>query len=150
MKYGIMFWGNSSSSKKIFTLQKKVIRIMADVKPRISCRTLFKRPEILPLPCEYILSLMKFIVNNQEPFQTNSAVHSVNTRSKHPLHRPIANLACFQESAFYTGIKIFNCLSSSLTNLKNKKSQFKVALKSYLNTHSFYSVDEVLMFENDS
>jgi hypothetical protein len=32
----------------------------------------------------------------------------------------------------------------------NKKSQFKVALKRYLNTHSFYSVDEFLMFENDS
>jgi hypothetical protein len=31
MKYGIIFGGNSSSSKKIFTLQKKVVRIMASV-----------------------------------------------------------------------------------------------------------------------
>jgi hypothetical protein len=37
-----------------------------------------------------------------------------------------------------------------LTSLVNKKSQFKVALKRYLNTHSFYYVDEFLMFENDS
>jgi hypothetical protein len=36
------------------------------------------------------------------------------------------------------------------TNRVNKKSQFKVALKRYLNTHSFYSVNEFLMFENDS
>jgi hypothetical protein len=83
MKYGIIFWGNSSSSKNIFTLQKKVIRIIAGVKPRHSCGNLFKRLEILPLPCEYIFSLMNFIVNNQELVQTNSAVHSVNTRSKH-------------------------------------------------------------------
>jgi len=49
MKYGIIFWGNSSNSKMTFTLQKKVIRIMAGVKPRNSCRSLFKRSDILPL-----------------------------------------------------------------------------------------------------
>jgi IS1 family transposase len=150
MNCGIIFWGNSSSSKTVFTLQKNVIRIIAGVKPRNSCRNLFKRLEILHLPCEYIFSLMNFIVKNQELFQTNSAVHSVNTRNKHQLHRPTANLSCFQKSAFYTGIKIFNSLPSSLTSLVNKKSQFKVALKIYLNTHSFYSVDEFIMFENDS
>jgi hypothetical protein len=64
---------------------------------------------------------MNFIVNNQELFQSNSAVHSVNTRNKHRLHRPIANLSRFQKSAFYTGIKIFNSLPSSLTSLVNKK-----------------------------
>jgi hypothetical protein len=89
-------------------------------------------------------------VNNQELFQTNSAVHSLNTRNKHQLHRPIASLSCFQKSAFSTGIKIFSSLPSNLTGMVNKKSQFKVALKRYLNTHSFYSVDEFLIFENDS
>jgi hypothetical protein len=44
---------------------------------------------------------MNFIVNNQEHFQTNSAMHSVNTRNKNQLHRPIANLSCFQKSAYY-------------------------------------------------
>jgi hypothetical protein len=53
---------------------------------------------------------MNFIVNNQEIFQTNSAVRSVNTRSKHQLHRPIVNLSCFQKSEFYTDIKIVNSL----------------------------------------
>jgi lipoprotein signal peptidase len=54
MNYGIIFGGNSSSSKNVFTLQKNVIRIIAGVKPRNSCRNLFKRLEILPLPCEYV------------------------------------------------------------------------------------------------
>jgi hypothetical protein len=73
------------NSENVFTLQKKVIRIIAGVKPRNSCRNLFKGLEILPLPCEYIFLLMNFIVNNQELFQTNSAAHSVNTRNKHQL-----------------------------------------------------------------
>jgi hypothetical protein len=144
MKYGIIFWGNSTDSKKVFTLQKKIIRIMLGVKPQNSCRGLFKRLQILPLPCEYIFSLLNFIMNNQEHFQTNSAVHSVNTRNKHHLHRPAANLTCFQKNTYF-GIKIFNNLPSSLKRLMNEKAKFKVALKRYLNTHSFYSVDEFLM-----
>jgi hypothetical protein len=35
--YGVIFWGNSSSSKKIFTLQKRIIRIMRGAHPRSSC-----------------------------------------------------------------------------------------------------------------
>jgi hypothetical protein len=49
-----------------------------------------------------------------------------------------------------SGIKIFNNLPSSLKSLKNEKAEFKVALKRYLNTHSFYSVDEFLLSKNDS
>jgi hypothetical protein len=95
IKYGIIFCDNSSNSKKIFTLQKKIVRLMAGVKPRNSCRSLFKRLEIFALPCECIFSFLNFVVNNQEHFQTKSAVDSVNARIKNQLHRPIANLSCF-------------------------------------------------------
>jgi hypothetical protein len=47
MKYGIIFWGNSINRRQIFTLQKKIIRIMASVKPRNLCSSLFKRSEFL-------------------------------------------------------------------------------------------------------
>jgi IS1 family transposase len=145
MKYGIIFWGNSTDSKKVFTLQKKIVRIMLGVKPQNSCRGLFKRLQILPLPCRYIFSLLNFIINNQEHFQTNSAVHSVNTRNKHHLHRSAANLTCFHKSTYNSDIKIFNNLRSSFKSLMNEKAKFKVALKRYLNTHTFYSVDEFLL-----
>jgi hypothetical protein len=149
MKYGIILGGNSSNSTRVFTLQKKIIRIMAGAKPRNSCRSLFKKLDILPLPCEYIFSLMNFTVNNLELFQTNSTVHSVNTRNKNHLHRPIANHSCFQKGAHYVGIKIFNSLLPSLKTILDKET-FKVALKRCLNTHTFYSVDEFLQFKGDS
>jgi hypothetical protein len=120
MKYGIIFWGNSSNSKIIFTLQKRTVRIIAGVKYRTSCRNLFMSLEILPYPCEYIFTLMNFVLNNQEHFQTNSAVHSVNTRDRDHFHRPTANLSCFQKSAYYDGIKIFNSLPSDLRSLVNR------------------------------
>jgi hypothetical protein len=37
IKYGIIFWSNLSNTKSIFTLQKKIITIMAGAKPRNSC-----------------------------------------------------------------------------------------------------------------
>ena len=127
--YGKIFCGNSSYSKKIFTLQKRIIRIMVGAHPRTSCRRLFKKFEILTVPSQYIHSLMSFFIGNQEKFQTNSSVHNINTRNKHHLHRPVANLSCFQNGASYSGIRIFNSLPQSITNLKNEKTQFKVAIK---------------------
>jgi len=68
-------------------------------------------------------------------------MHSINTRNKHHLHRPNANLSCFQTSTFYASIKIFNILPPSVTILKNDRTKFKAALRKYLHTHSFYSAD---------
>jgi hypothetical protein len=65
IKYWVIVWGNPSSGGKIFTLQKKIVRIMAGAQPRTSCRNLFKQLQILPVPCQYILSLMNFIVSDQ-------------------------------------------------------------------------------------
>jgi hypothetical protein len=48
---------------RFFTLQKKIVRIVAAAQPR-SLST-----EILPVPCQYILSLMNFIINNRKIFQ---------------------------------------------------------------------------------
>jgi len=43
----------------------------------------------------------------------------------------------------FMGIKIVNCLPPSVTILKNDQAKFRIALRKYLNRHSFYSVDDV-------
>jgi hypothetical protein len=63
----------------IFTLQKKIIRIMVGAQPRTPCRSLFKKLQILPIICQYIFLLINFILNNQEHFQTNTSIHSTDT-----------------------------------------------------------------------
>jgi len=74
-------------------LQKIIVRITAGAQPR----TLFKQLEILPVPCQCILSLMSFIISNQEILQINSFIHNINTRNKYHLRRPNANLSCFKK-----------------------------------------------------
>jgi len=61
---------------------------------------------------------MNFIINNKEFLQTVLSMHNINTRHKHYLHRPNANLSCFKKSTFYAGIKIFNTLPPSVTILE--------------------------------
>jgi hypothetical protein len=74
----------------------------------------------------------------------------INTRNENQLHKPIANLSHLRKSAYYAGIKVLSNLPPSLTIIVNKKEQFKVALKRYLITHTFYFVDEFVIFTNNS
>ena len=93
---------------------------------------------------------MSFLIGNRDKFLTNSSVHGINTRNKHHLHRPIANLSCFQKGTSYSGIRIFNNLPQSIASLTNEKPQFKVALKNFLYAHSFYSVDGFFACTDDN
>jgi hypothetical protein len=63
MKCGNIFGDNSCNSKMILSLQKRTVRIIAGVKSWNSCRNLLMSLEILPLPCEYIFTLMSFVIN---------------------------------------------------------------------------------------
>jgi hypothetical protein len=111
----------------------------------IHVKVCFKRLEILTFPCEYMFSLMNFIVNNEEHFQTNSAI-TVSVRG--------IRMSCIDQlpttyvlrREFIMLPSEFSSLLSCLTSLINKKEQFKVALKRYVVTHSFYSVDDFLKY----
>ena len=135
--YGIILWGNSSYGRKIFTLQKRIIRIMMGAHPRTSCRVLLKKLEILTIQSQYIYTHWWFFVGNQDKFLTNSSAHSIKTRNKHHLHRPIANLSCFHKGASYSGIRIFNKILQSIISLRNENPQLKVAIKIFLHAYSF-------------
>jgi len=81
INYGIIFWGNSSESNKIFLAQKKIVRIMTGSRPKTSCKLLFQSLGILTITSQYILSLMKFLLQNQEKFTSNMEVHNINMRN---------------------------------------------------------------------
>ena len=82
MSYGIIFWGNSWHCSIIFRIQKKVIRIMEGCGNRVSCISLFKKLQILPLKSQYILSLLMFVVQNKTLFLTNTESYNLDTRQK--------------------------------------------------------------------
>jgi hypothetical protein len=72
MTYGLIFWGNFYYSNIIFSLQKRIIRIMVGIRDRESCREYFGELKILALQSQYIYSLLLFVINNKHHFKVNS------------------------------------------------------------------------------
>ena len=101
MSYGIIFWGQSSYSLRVFRLQKRIIRIMTGSRSAVSCRSLFINLKILPLPSLYIFSLLRFVITNEDLFSTNIDIHKIQTRHCHDLHIPPTNSRQYQTAVFY-------------------------------------------------
>jgi len=142
VSYGIILWGNLSHSSLIFRTQKKAIRIMEGCRNRVSCSNLFKKLQILPLSSQYMLSLLMFIVQNKN--LTNNENHNTDTGQRNNLYLPQANVTIYQRGAYYLGIKIFNNLTSEIKIVAGNQKKFKIGLKKFLYTYSFYSAEEYL------
>jgi hypothetical protein len=86
-RYGILFWRGDSQSIKVFKLQKKVVRLICNVKRKISCRELFRTLNILPMSCVcvcvcvciyiyiYKMETAYYIKLNNEGLKQNLAIH---------------------------------------------------------------------------
>jgi hypothetical protein len=139
ISYRIIFWGSSYHANKVFTLQKKIIRIITNTRPRGSRRKAFKHMEIMTYS-QYIYSLVLYTVTNKHLCDTNNEIHKYKTRIKNNLHLLVANLSKFKNSI--SGIKVFNHLPQYIKDLTDNQTNFKSTLKRFLYHHSFYSMNE--------
>jgi hypothetical protein len=70
-----------------------------------SCCQLFKNLKILPLKSQYIFSLLLFVAENRNLYESNSEIHNINTRFSSNLHTPNTNLTTFQKVPFILELK---------------------------------------------
>ena len=143
-EYGIIFWGNSVESKRIFLQQKRILRNMSGSPSGATCRTLFCELKILTLTSQYILSLMRFLSSNLDFFTFNSSVHNINTRLGLKLHKPSINLKIYQRSSYYNCTNVYNKLPEDLAALIQNKRQFILQIKKFLINKPYYSLQEFL------
>jgi ammonia channel protein AmtB len=87
LRSGILFWGGikGDASTRVFKIQKKVVRLLAGVSSRSSCRQLFKELNILTMASLYILEVTCFI-RKYCKLEKNSQVHQHDTRRKLDIH----------------------------------------------------------------
>ena len=109
---------------------------------RETCRPLFHQLGILPLPSQYIFSLLLYVATNKKLFSHNSQIHDINTRHNNNLHLPLTDLTLVQKGVAYSGCKIFNHLPPQIKNISNNVALFKSKLKKLLLQYVLYSVDE--------
>ena len=82
------------------------------------------------------------MIKNWDLHKSHVETHSINTTHGTDLHPLTSKLIKFQKGAFYFGIKIVNHLPSSSENLSCEEKQFRLALKMFLLSNSFYTLDE--------
>jgi hypothetical protein len=63
-------------------LPKRIIGIMVGVTSRCSCRSLFKKLDILTLLCLYIFLVRMYVVSNLDNYHMNSSIRRIDTRYK--------------------------------------------------------------------
>jgi hypothetical protein len=118
---------------------------------RDSCRKIFKQLKILPFNCQYIFSILLFVIKNNGIFPTNNEIHSISTRKDIVTtcipHPPQLNLTKAQKGVYFSGIKVYNSLPQSIKQLSKDAKIFKVTLKKFLLIHSFYSLEEYFTFD---
>jgi len=73
---------------------------------------------------------------------TNSQMHKTTKWQTFDLYIPAANLTIYQKGVYYQGIKIYNHLPKTITDLSGDKNKFNLALKRYLLHNSFCSSKE--------
>jgi hypothetical protein len=96
----------------------------------------------LPLPSQYILSLLLFMLRNKNQFLLNSEVYHIDTRQHANFHQPSVNLTKYPKGVYYIGIKVFNKLPTYIKIESDNSKKFKLVLQKFLNENSFSSLDE--------
>lgn len=144
LRYGLIVWGNSTNNKKVFIAQKKCVRAIFGVTQDVSCRPLFKKLNVLPLPCLYIEEIAKFVKQYRKEFYRQ--LKDISVRNRRNPNRliidEIPKTTRFKKNCYWMGHMIFNKIPKSIQELPINK--FKKSLHEWLLQSMFYSVDEFL------
>ena len=80
--YGIVLWGNCSHVKELLLLQKKAVRIIANVSDMEHCKPLFVQLGIMTVVNLYIHSVLLYTKTRRHELQDRQDAHGYNTRRK--------------------------------------------------------------------
>nr|CAH7732477.1 unnamed protein product [Callosobruchus chinensis] len=141
--YGILLWGGSTKSNRVFILQKRAVRVLDGIQQDVSCRESFNKFNILPLPCIFILESLVSTHRNCNNLLRHSDIHKYNTRTAGNLVWTYSRLDITSKNK--VDLNLYNMFVKKFehTNCRNMSiASFKILVKSYLLEQCFYSVDE--------
>ena len=86
-----------------------------------------------------------FVVKNRDLFELNSDNHKISTRYNNDFHLPSAQLKLLKKKN-YSGIKMHNHDPLTIKELPHDVKQFSQVLQRYIQSTSFYSLEEYFDF----
>lgn len=145
MSYALISWGHSSHAARVFGLQRKVVRVIANISYRADVKQKFIDYKLLTLPSLYIYVCLKYVKLNIGSYLTHSQVHGHYTRSNDSINLSQFRLNSSRYGKNFFGPKFFNVLPKNIRNLPFKL--FCNQIKNLLVSNAFYSTDEFLKYK---
>lgn len=142
LRYGIIFWGNSTDKHIIFKMQKRCLRAMSGLQTTDSCKPYFTKYKILTLPSLYILEMALFVKTYPHLFPKKSAFVVRNRRHGDRLCIHAAKTTLLQNSVICMAPKIYNKIPEKYKSLN--KNLFRANLKSFLVEKCYYTIQDFL------
>ena len=145
LSYGVMFWGNSVDSNRIFILQKRAIRTMLKLGPRDSCKQHFIKCNIPTMISLYILECVSYVKKfHTEIFDAEETQHTYSTRNKNTnVSNPFARIELVKNGPRHQCATLYNALPKKLKNISDFKV-FRRETRNYLTHKCYYSIKEYL------
>jgi hypothetical protein len=103
------------------SMEKRVIRVMAGVNSRTSCRQLLKKVNILTSSL-YILEVTCFIKRYCQSLELNANAHHHNTRRKMDIHIKSHRTNLYKNSVINMGSKVYNKLPDHMKEIDSYTS----------------------------
>lgn len=144
LNYGIILWGNSTDILSVFTLQKRLIRILVHIEETDSCKPYFIKNNILTLTSIYILETCKFVRKYPTFFKTRNEIpHKYTLRNRNNIIIPQSQLKIHLTSPLKMSIKIYNKIPDYIKRYTKDKT-FIDQIKNILVKKAYYTLQEFL------
>ncbi|KAI5635039.1 reverse transcriptase (RNA-dependent DNA polymerase) domain-containing protein [Phthorimaea operculella] len=138
MSYGVLLWGASSDSERVFVLQKRALRILTGIDPKESCRTLFAKHGIMTLHSLYLFETIKYIRQNLQNFSRRTG-GGRNLRSVGKLCTVRRRTELATKNPRVIGPTYYEKLPTDIKNEQNDETFYR-RLKNFLLENEYYSV----------
>lgn len=141
ISYALLGWGHSPHAKRIFALQRKVLRVLAGLGYRSDTRCAFVELGILTVPSLYIFMCL-VLAKTAGEHAYHGDTHHYETRQRGLICLDYYRLNSSRYSGNYYSKKFFNKLPNNTKFLTT--TSFKLMLKRWLLTRPYFTFDEFL------
>lgn len=138
LRYGLIFWGNSTDIQHVLRSQKRCIRSICNIRMTESCKPYFRELNILTVISMYIYECCVFVKHNP-----SSVEFHTRKRLADRLMLSSRSTALMHKSVFCRIPHIFNKLPKSLRECSNINT-FKQKLYDILVKKCYYKLEEYL------
>ena len=143
ISYNIIAWGQSVDIQRVFVMQKRVLRVIFNMRNMESCRDTFKKNNLLTVTSIYLYKLFIYMYGIKNKLPAHCDNHEHNTRNRNNIYINKYNLTLYKKSPLCAGSFLFNKLPSDIKETNNIK-QFKAKIFKLLCSKCFYSVGEYI------